>query len=168
GGLQFRDPLDLHQAHPAGADRRAEFRLVTEDRDLDVALAGRVVQHLALDGGHLTPVDGQGHLTLLRAHVAAPKVSAGASTAPWGSRPSAASAITCSNSPRNLRTIAATGIAIESPSTQRQWPMMFSWTELMMSRSIGVASPRTTRSSIFTVQLVPSRQGVHLPHDSWW
>ena len=46
--------------------------------------------------------------------------------------------------------------------------MMFSWTEAMMSRSIGVASPRTTRSSIFTVQLVPSRQGVHLPHDSWW
>ena len=46
--------------------------------------------------------------------------------------------------------------------------MMFSWTEEMMSRSIGVASPRTTRSSIFTVQLVPSRQGVHLPHDSWW
>ena len=46
--------------------------------------------------------------------------------------------------------------------------MMFSWTELMMSRSIGVASPRTTRSSIFTVQLVPSRQGVHLPQDSWW
>ncbi len=65
-------------------------------------------------------------------------------------------------------TIALTGIAIESPSTQRQWPMMFSWTELMMSRSIGVASPRTTRSSIFTVQLVPSRQGVHLPQDSWW
>ena len=80
----------------------------------------------------------------------------------------AASAITSSNSWRNLRTIAPTGIAIESPSTQRQWPMMFSWTEATMSRSIGVASPRTTRSSIFTVQLVPSRQGVHLPQDSWW
>ena len=76
--------------------------------------------------------------------------------------------ITASNSGRNFFTIALTGIAIESPSTQRQWPMMFSWTELMMSRSIGVASPRTTRSSIFTVQLVPSRQGVHLPQDSWW
>ena len=46
--------------------------------------------------------------------------------------------------------------------------MMFSWTEATMSRSIGVASPRTTRSSIFTVQFVPSRQGVHLPQDSWW
>jgi hypothetical protein len=79
-----------------------------------------------------------------------------------------AAAITSSNSWRNLRTIAPTGIAIESPSTQRQWPMMFSWTELMRSRSIGVASPRTTRSSIFTVQFVPSRQGLHLPQDSWW
>ena len=46
--------------------------------------------------------------------------------------------------------------------------MMFSCTEEMMSRSIGVASPEITRSSIFTVQLVPSRQGVHFPHDSWW
>ena len=83
-------------------------------------------------------------------------------------RRSRARAIASSNSPRNFFTIAPTGIAIESPSTQRQWPMMFSWTEAMMSRSIGVASPRTTRSSIFTVQFVPSRQGVHLPHDSWW
>ena len=31
-----------------------------------------------------------------------------------------------SNSSRNFATIAPTGIAIESPSTQRQWPMMFS------------------------------------------
>ena len=76
--------------------------------------------------------------------------------------------MTSSNSSRNLRTIAPTGIAIESPSTQRQLPMMLSCTEATMSRSIGVASPRTTRSSIFTVQLVPSRQGVHLPQDSWW
>ncbi len=80
----------------------------------------------------------------------------------------AGSAITASNSSRNLRTIAPTGIAIESPSTQRQWPMMFCWTELTTSRSMGVASPRTIRSSIFTVQLVPSRQGTHLPQDSWW
>ena len=37
----------------------------------------------------------------------------------------------------------------------------------MISRSIGVASPRSMRSSIVTVQVVPSRQGVHLPQDSW-
>ena len=75
--------------------------------------------------------------------------------------------IASSNSSRNFATIEPTGIAIESPSTQRQWPMMFSWTEAMISRSIGVASPRVIRSSIFAVQLVPSRHGVHLPHDSW-
>ena len=46
--------------------------------------------------------------------------------------------------------------------------MMFVCTEAVVSRSIGVASPRIIRSSIFTVQLVPSRQGVHLPQDSWW
>ena len=46
--------------------------------------------------------------------------------------------------------------------------MMFVCTEETVSRSIGVASPRIIRSSIFTVQLVPSRQGVHLPQDSWW
>ena len=72
------------------------------------------------------------------------------------------------NSSRNFCTIDPTGIAIESPSTQRQLPMMFVCTEAMVSRSIGVASPRIIRSSIFTVQLVPSRQGVHLPQDSWW
>ncbi len=60
-----------------------------------------------------------------------------------------------------------TGIAIASPSTHRQLPMICSQTEAMMSRSIGVASPLSMRWSIFTVQFVPSRHGVHLPHDSW-
>ena len=72
-----------------------------------------------------------------------------------------------SNSARKCLIIEPTGIAIESPSTHRQLPMMFSWTCAMMSRSIGVASPLSMRSSIFTVQFVPSRQGTHLPHDSW-
>ena len=72
-----------------------------------------------------------------------------------------------SNSGRSFAIIEPIGIAIESPSTHRQLPMMFSWTWAMISRSIGVASPRSMRSSIFTVQLVPSRHGVHLPHDSW-
>ncbi len=44
--------------------------------------------------------------------------------------------------------------------------MIWVWTEAMMSRSIGVASPASIRSSILTVQLVPSRHGTHLPHDS--
>src|SRR5262249_54282899 len=125
GGLQFRDPLDLDQAHPAGADRVTQFRFVTEDRDLDVALAGGVVEHLALCPLDLAPGDGDRHRPLRFAHTVAPRVSGGASTTTCGSMMPAAAAITCSNSGRNLRTIAATGIAIESPSTQRQWPMMF-------------------------------------------
>src|SRR6185312_15316639 len=64
-GLQFRDPLDLDQAHAAGADRLAQLRLVTEDRDLDVALAGRVVEHLPLAGEDLAAVDRQGDLARL-------------------------------------------------------------------------------------------------------
>ena len=73
----------------------------------------------------------------------------------------------CSNSSRNLAIIEPIGIAIASPSTHRQLPMMWSWTEAMMSRSIGVPRPDWMRSSTFTVQFVPSRHGVHLPHDSW-
>ena len=72
-----------------------------------------------------------------------------------------ASSMWASNSVRNLAIIEPIGIAIASPSTHRQLPMMCSWTEAMMSRSIGVASPESIRSSIFTVQFVPSRQGVH-------
>ena len=72
-----------------------------------------------------------------------------------------------SNSSRKCLIIEPIGIAIASPSTHRQLPMICSWTEAMMSRSIGVATPVSTRSSIFTVQFVPSRQGVHLPQDSW-
>ena len=45
--------------------------------------------------------------------------------------------------------------------------MICSQTEAMMSRSIGVASPFLIRRSIFSVQFVPSRQGEHLPQDSW-
>ena len=78
-----------------------------------------------------------------------------------------AASMCASNSGRKYWSIDATGIAIESPSTHRQLPMMLPWTCSRMSRSIGVPSPSSMRSSIFTVQLVPSRQGTHLPHDSW-
>ena len=72
-----------------------------------------------------------------------------------------------SNSARKCLIIEPIGIAIASPSTHRQLPMIRSWTEAMMSRSIGVASPDLMRWSILYVQFVPSRHGVHLPQDSW-
>ena len=82
--------------------------------------------------------------------------------------PAARAASMCSsNSSRKCLIIDPIGIAIESPSTHRQLPMMFSWTWAMISRSMGVASPESMRSSVLTVQLVPSRQGTHLPQDSW-
>src|SRR5688572_26659647 len=170
GRLELRDALDLDQAHATGAHGAAELGLVTEDRDLDVAALCRVDQHRALGRRHLDAVDDERDL-LAVAHPVAPRTSGGSSAPATSIGPGAAvraASIASSNSWRNFLTIEPTGIAIASPRTHRQLPMMFSWTEEMMSRSIGVASPRTTRSSIFTVQFVPSRHGVHLPHDSWW
>ena len=66
-GLQLGDPLDLDQAHAAGADRVAELGLVTEVGDLDVALLGGVDQHRALERLHLAAVDGQLNRLLLGA-----------------------------------------------------------------------------------------------------
>jgi hypothetical protein len=60
-GLELRDALDLHEAHAARADRRAELGLVAEDRDLDVAVLGAVDEHDVLRGGDLDPVDREGH-----------------------------------------------------------------------------------------------------------
>jgi hypothetical protein len=48
GGLELRDALDLHEAHAARANGLAELRLVTEHRDLDVAVLGAVDEHRAL------------------------------------------------------------------------------------------------------------------------
>ena len=64
------------------------------------------MQHLALARGDLAAVDDDRDRA---AHAA-----------------TASAAMTASNSPRNFFTIALTGIAIESPSTQRHLPMMFS------------------------------------------
>ena len=76
GGLQFRDPLDLDQAHAAGADRLAELRLVTEDRDLDVALACAASWSISPSFA-VTSRPSMISVTSA-AHVAAPRVSGGA------------------------------------------------------------------------------------------
>src|SRR3984885_14697566 len=39
-GLELGNPLDFDQAHAAGTDRLAEFGLVAEDGDLDIAVFG--------------------------------------------------------------------------------------------------------------------------------
>src|SRR4029079_7210657 len=172
-GLELRDSLDLDEAHGARADRLPELRLVTEVRDLDVALLGGVHQHRALGRAHLLAVDLEGDPALLGAgHYTCPASGTDASSgAPsgsssWRSRRARAVSMCISNSGRKCFSIDDTGIAIESPSTHRQLPMMLPWTWSRMSRSIGVPSPSSIRSSIFTVQFVPSRHGTHFPHDS--
>ncbi len=67
-GLELRDPLDLDQAHPAGADRLAELGLVTEDGDLDVAALRCVDEHRALGRRDLDAVDDQRHRLALALH----------------------------------------------------------------------------------------------------
>ena len=56
-GLQLRHPLDLDEAHAAGADGRPEPRLVAEDRDLDPGRGGRLDEPGALRHLDLAAVD---------------------------------------------------------------------------------------------------------------
>ena len=60
GGLELRHALDLAEAHPAGADRRAEPRLVAEDRNLDPGFERGLDHPVALWDLDLAAVDGDG------------------------------------------------------------------------------------------------------------
>ncbi len=97
--LQLRDALDLDQAHAAGADGLAEFGVVTEDRDLDVAVLGAVDQHHALGRLHFTPIERERDRLDGRARHQAAGWSKGMGPA-WASR------LVC-------------GIAIPSPASSR-------------------------------------------------
>jgi len=63
-GLKLRDPLDLDEAHAAGADRVAELRLVAEDGDLDVPVLGGVDEHRVLGAATSRPSIGSDHAGL--------------------------------------------------------------------------------------------------------
>ena len=95
------------------------------------------------------------------AHV--PKGTGLVESAPNGQPPCARCA---RNSSRNFVTQLATGIAAESPSTQRHLPMIRSQTESSRSRSPCAAVPSSIARSTCTIQRVPSRHGVHFPQDS--
>ena len=56
GGLQAAHALHLDQAHAAGADGRAQARLVAEDRHLDAVGVGGVDQHRPGRRGHAAAV----------------------------------------------------------------------------------------------------------------
>ena len=148
-GLQLRDALDLDEAHAAGADRlaRASARNrstgsrrrrawrrrpasrprarapAAVDLERDPASARGAPLHLPRFR-HRGQLGRAERLELLEV---APR--------PGGLH------VHLELGAEVLRASTPTGIAIESPSTHRQLPMMLSWTCSMMSRSIGVASP---------------------------
>src|SRR5262249_26831008 len=71
--LQLGYALDFHQAHAAGADWVAELWLVTEDRNLDIAVLGGVDEHAVFRCADLATVDREGdHLRLGPGHQIAP------------------------------------------------------------------------------------------------
>ena len=72
----------------------------------------------------------------------------------------------CSNSSRKSLIMLSTGVTAASPKGQNVLPRMLSDTSSRRSRSSGRPCPSSIRCRIFTNQPVPSRQGVHLPHDS--
>ena len=59
------------------------------------------------------------------------------------------------------------GVAL-SPSAQNARPVMLSQMSRSFSTSSSVPWPCSSRSRMRTSQNVPSRHGVHFPHDSCW
>src|SRR5690606_31226542 len=60
-----------------------------------------------------------------------------------------------------------TGLVAPSPRAQNERPSRLSQMSRSFSTSASVPSPFSSRSSTWTIQKLPSRQGVHLPQDSW-
>jgi hypothetical protein len=65
--LKLRNAFNLNEAHAAGANRAAKLWLVTKDGDFNVATGGCVNKHRALNGLHVTAVNGQSDDVLFRA-----------------------------------------------------------------------------------------------------
>src|SRR4029077_2588440 len=129
-GLQLADALDLDQAHAARADRVAKLGLVAEHGDLDVAVLGGVDEHRVLRRLHVAAVDRQRDRPVLGPwHHSAPCSSSTCSSSGTGGTSmlrARAASMCASNSGRNLAIIEPIGIAIASPRTHRQLPMMWS------------------------------------------
>ena len=73
-----------------------------------------------------------------------------------------------SYSSRKLLIVLTTGKAAVFPSPQRAVWEMVSASSSSSSRSPSRPSPETIRSRMASIRLVPSRQGTHLPQDSFW
>src|SRR4051812_36924834 len=69
-------------------------------------------------------------------------------------------------SSRNLLIVAVTGLVAKSPRAQSTLPPISLETESNRSRSSSRPPPSWIRTSVLCSHWVPSRHGVHLPHDS--
>src|SRR5205814_1213531 len=72
-----------------------------------------------------------------------------------------------SYSSRYCLTVATTGLVAKSPRAHRTLPLISLDSERSRSRSAGAPRPASIRDRTLNSQDVPSRHGVHLPHDSW-
>src|SRR5687768_4043930 len=70
------------------------------------------------------------------------------------------------NSSGNFATKLWVGQAHASPKAQIVFPAMLSARFTRISGSLSVPPPASIRSVIFCIQRLPSRHGVHWPHDS--
>src|SRR5690606_35070191 len=73
----------------------------------------------------------------------------------------------CSYSSRKYFSEEKIGEAAPSPRAQKDLPLMLSAMSLSLSRSDILPLPASMSRISWTSQYVPSRQGVHLPQDSW-
>src|SRR5262249_33788136 len=147
-----------------------------EPRDVDAAALGRVDDQLALGRDHLVAVDRERDRVGVRAHV----THAGATSRRVYALPlsfvvnSTGPPTYASNSERKRPTPDAIGETAEGPSGQlvvcrggHATPgLMLSHTSSSIATSLGRPRPAMMRDRIFSSQAVPSRHGVHLPHDS--
>ena len=158
-GLQLGDALDLDQAHAAGADGVAELGLVAEHRDLDVAVLGGVDEHRVLRRLHLEAIDREGdrlrlgprhQASLTRSRARAPRRATRCGF-------ELVAELRDHRADRHRHRVAEHAQAVADDV------LLHGRHDLEVHRG-GLAG--SMRSSICTVQLVPSRQGVHLPQDS--
>src|SRR6185312_1396681 len=163
GGQRLALALHLDQALTAGADR-IEQRVVAEPRDRDAEQLRGPDDQGSLRHADLEPVNGDGHCARrgLHCHVMLQTVDDAGSK---GQPPS----LWCwMNSSRKKRTAVVIGGTALSPSAQNARPRMLSQISRSFSTSSSVPSPCSSRSRMRTSQNVPSRHGVHFPHDSCW
>src|SRR6185503_12630887 len=167
---RLRRFLDLDQAHAAVRGDR-ELRVIAESRHVDLGLVRHLDDHLALARlqRHAVDldVDDVGVCRRCRWRRRSRRGRAHAATDGKSSTTLLPLFSTMySNSWRKCLMKLCTGHAAASPNAQIVWPSILFATSTSMSMSAFVPWPSTMRVSTRCNQPVPSRHGVHWPHDS--